>query len=343
MIRALCLLVLSALSGESAGIGVFTMGTVQHPPLSPGWDQLEEFIFHPDQYHAEAVPKGLLRDSVAKFIEARIVAITPRAPLLQTEKVVDYYDLQEACPHLRSLPEKKEKTSDDVMRSTVILRTLALVCLPPDVVFAADYAKHLVGLSSSLPEFQELIDLEDALLDSQDLSQLKVRMALRLRDLENKRQNDYQSQLEYANLEDTLNIKLNRCQAAAEQKAKILAISDRSARIKEEIKIYLAIDYGYLEFLHGWSVRRLRRETWGPQPPQQLQRTENIELRREVAKAFRDTLSSLAPSPDIPKENLDSLRVRCLRAIDFFGGPLSANEKQFVERNTGRQLDQLSK
>jgi hypothetical protein len=343
MARVLCLLVLSVASGKSASPGVFTMGTPQQPPLSPGWDRLEEFIFHPDQYHKESVPRGLPRDSVAKFIEARVVAATPRDPLLQTEKVVDYYDLQEVCPHFRELPEENEKNPEDIMRSTVIVRTFALVCSPPDLTFAANYAKHLVSLSSTLPEFQELIWLDDVLADNSALSQLKARMALRLRDLDNKRQSDYQAQLEYANLEDTLNIKLNRCQRAAEQKAKILAIPDRAARIKEEINIYLTIDYGYFEFLYDWAVRRLRRETWGPQPAQQIQRAENLALRQDVAKDFRAALSSLAPSADVPKENLVSLRVRCLRAVEYFGGQISKSEVQFIEKNAGKQSDQLSK
>jgi len=319
------------------------MGTPQQPPLSPGWDRLEEFIFHPDQYHKESVPRGLPRDSVAKFIEARVVAATSRDPLLQTEKVVDYYDLQEVCPHFRLLPEENEKNPEDIMRSTIIVRTFALVCSPPDVSFAANYAKRLVSLSSTLPEFQELIWLDDILADNSALSQLKARMALRLRDLDNKRQSDYQAQLEYANLEDALNIKLNRCQRAAEQKAKILAIPDRSARIKEEINIYLTIDYGYFEFLYDWAVRRLRRETWGPQLAQQIQRAENLALRQDVAKDFRAALSSLVPSADVPKENLVSLRVRCLRAVEYFGGQISKSEEQFVQKNAGKQLDQLSK
>jgi hypothetical protein len=343
MLRVVLILLGTLIGAQSADPGVFTMGTSQNLPLPPGWSQLEEFIFHPDPYHQESVPRGLVRDSTAKFIEARVIPSTPRGPLLQTEKVVDFYDLQEVCPHLRGLLEKNEKTSDGVIRSAVILRTLALVCLPPDLAFAADFAKQLVGRSSSLPEFQELIGLDDALADGSDFSLLKSRMDLRFRDLDNRRQNDYQAQLEYANLQDTMNVKLNRCQRAAEQKARIIAIPDRSARIKEEIKAYLSIGYGYLEFLSGWSSRRLRRETWGEQPAQQMERAEKRELRQDVVKAFRSTMSSLAPSPGVPKENLDSLRVRCLRAIEYFGGPVSNTELQFVEKNAGLQLDPLSK
>jgi len=319
------------------------METTNQSNLPPGWAELDEFIFHPDQYHAENVPKGIHRDSIAKFIEARMNAKTPRGPFVQAEKVVDYYDLQEACPHLRGIPSKKEKTPEEIMRSAVIVRTIALVCLPPDISFAADYAKHLAALSSTLPEFQDLIGLNDALEGKFDGAQLKSRMEARLADLNQKRQADYQAQLEYANLEDTMNIKLNRSQKANELKAKILAIPNRSQRISEEIKAYLGIQYGYLEFTQVWAARRLRRETWAEQPAQQTQRTENPPLRQGIAKAFLETSASLAPSPQIPKENLDSLRVRCLRAVDFFGGELSARDRNFIEAKAGKQTDLLSK
>jgi hypothetical protein len=32
-----------------------------------------------------------------------------------------------------------------------------------------------------------------------------------------------------------------------------------------------------------------------------------------------------------------------LRAVEYFGGQISKSEEQFVQKNAGKQLDQLSK
>jgi hypothetical protein len=319
------------------------MAQTNQANLPPGWPELDEFIFHPDQYHTESVPKDLPRQSVAKFIDERMVVTTPRNPLVQMEKVVDFYDLQEVCPHLRSLPAKKEKTPEDIRRSTVTIRAIALVCLPPDLDFATNYAKYLIGRSSTLPEFKDLIGLNDALGGNRELVPLKLRMDQRLAELNKNRQGDYQAQVEYGNLEETMNNDLNSSQKANEIKAKTLAIPERSSRIREEIKMYLTIQYGYLEFLQTWATRRLRRETWGLQPAQQIELNRNPELRQNVADAFRARLPSLVPSREIPKENIPSFQVRCLRAIEYFGGKLTPSEAQFVEENAGNQVDPLSK
>lgn len=341
MLHALFVLWL-LVSVEPAASGVLTMGTSHQTPIPPGWGQLEQFVFHPDPYHAEVVPRRLHREVVASFIDERILAATPRGALAQAEKVVDFYDLQESCPHLKSLAAKNEKTPDDIRRSTVVVRSIAHVCLPPDLAFASDYATHLVALSSTLPEFQDLIALNDALAGGLDSAQLKSRMKIRLEALGQKRQGDYQAQIEYGNLEDAMNTQLMRSLKANELKVSILAMPNRSQRIAEEIRMYLGLHYGYIEYLQPWAARRLRRETWASQPSQQTQRGDNRELRQEVALSFRAAVDSLAPSRELPKENIPSLRVRCLRAIDYFGGAVSPNEHQFVEQNAAQQLDPLS-
>jgi len=343
MLRSLCLLLSLSMGAQYAAPGVFTMGTINQATLPPGWSQLEEFIFHPDQFHTEDVPKGLDRNAVTKFVEARVDRLTQFRALLQAEKVIDLYDLQEVCAHLLSLPAKIENSPDVVSRSTVIVRTVALVCPPADMSHAAEYGKGLVGRASTLAEFQELILLNDALGPQSDPKQLRSRMEQKLKELGAKRQTDFQAQLEYSKLEDTLNIRLERSEKANALKLKIIGIAERPTRIREEVKMYLTIQYGYLEFLQTWAARRLRRETWADQPSQQIVRVENAHLRQDVVKTFRLVLESLGRFKEIPKESFDSFQIRCLRGIQYFGGEISNSEAQFVEQKAGNQMDLLSK
>src|SRR4029453_11745423 len=87
--------------------GAQKMATTNMTP-PPAAGQLEQFIFHPDPFKSEEIPRGLSRAAVTKFLNERIDAATPIRPLRQTEKVVEYYDLQEICPHFQSLLQKKQ-------------------------------------------------------------------------------------------------------------------------------------------------------------------------------------------------------------------------------------------
>ena len=119
-------------------------------------------------------------------------------------------------------------------------------------------------------------------------------------------------------------------------------MQDRKKRITQELKMYLDLDYGYLEYLNPWAVARLRRETWAQQPAQQLTRNFDTALRAEVAEMFFTAANNVERMPGVLPDNRNGLRVRCLRAAAFFGQPLSPHDQAFINEHGKGQIDLLS-
>ena len=86
-----------------------------------------------------------------------------------------------------------------------------------------------------------------------------------------------------------------------------------------------------------WAAARLRRETWGDSPADQMVRGEDAGRRAEVAKMFQTFAANLDRMPDVDPENRPALRVRCLRAVEYFGGLLAGGGAPGIPRKTRHQ------
>lgn len=306
-----------------------------------GVQQLESYVLNPDAFHGDAIPKRLQRDVVAGFVVERVGRDTGFKSLVRVDKLVTFYDLQEVCGHLSSLlPPSPAPT--EVAKAAVIGRTIAATCRPAEVQRVARYSALLIANAQSSSEIAELLELQDRLGLGADSRVLEARINQLRATAAAQAQTNYQARLETARLDEMRSLRLDRVRRANEIKAQILAMGDRQKRIGEEIKMYLTLEYGYLEYLTQWAAARLRRETWGNNPADQVVRNEDAGRRAEIAKIFQTVAANLDRLPDVDPENRPSLRVRCLRAVEYFGGPLSVEEQTWIPKNAGRQVDVLS-
>jgi len=303
--------------------------------------KLEQYILTPDPFQADLIPKRLAYAAVAEFITSRIGPNTSLKSLVRVERVVTFYDLQEVCGHLSSLLPRNP-LSGDVPKAAVIARTIAATCPPPDREKIAGYAVGLAGLAATSADVAELVELEDRLSGQSNPKPLAARIAELRAAVEPKRQTDNQARLEAARLDELRTLRLGRVNAANGIKARTLEIVDRQKRVQEEVKMYLTVEYGYLEYLTPFAAWRLRRETWGENPPDQSIRQEIPERRSELAQVFLNLSSGIDKLPDVAPDNYDSLRVRCLRAAEFFGAQLDPKTITWVKEHAGRQVDILS-
>ena len=306
-----------------------------------GIQKLESYILQPDAFHGDAIPKRLKPDVVGRFIIERVGRDTRIKSLLRVEKVVTFYDLQEVCGHLSSLLPPNP-TPIDVAKASVIGRTIAAVCSPSEVPKLAGYSHLLIANAQSSSDIVELLELQDRLGPGTDSRPLEARIGQLRAASAAQADSNYQARLEASSLDEMRSLRLDRMRRANDTKAQLLAITERKKRIGEEIKIYLTLEYGYLEYLTPWSAIRLRRETWGNSPADQLVRAEDAGRRTEMASMFRTVESNLGRLPDIDPENIPSLRVRCLRAVEYFGGALTNEERSWIAQHAGRQVDVLS-
>ncbi len=303
----------------------------QVPP--PSLPELEEFVFHPDQFGKEAIPRRLQPGDVASFLMSRLDAGTPLGALQQAGKLVDFYDLNEVAAWLRRFLDGREAGPEQRKRSIVITLIVARSGAPDDRRFAAGYLNFLVQRATAA-ELPGLVSIYEALGPEGDSQPIRAAATGLL--------SAGQPPADARNLQTLLNMTIPRAEQANTMKARILAMPGRQQRIDGEVKVYLALLVGYPEYLPGWAARRLRRETWGENPADQAVRSSDRRLSTEVAEAFRRVIPLVAANRAFDDHVKSLKRVTCLRAIDFFGGTLSTAEYKEMHADPSRQFDVLS-
>ncbi|MGA8152329.1 MAG: hypothetical protein WB952_15355 [Terriglobales bacterium] len=314
--------------------------TTPHTP-PPAVAELEKFVFHSDKYTSNRVPRKLRAEEVAQFIGTRVDQKASTDVLQQTEKVITFYDVQEVTEQLKRLLADPELSSD-LAKGIPLDRALANVGQPADKEVAGRYYEQLVPRASTYEDFVELISVYSALGSAASADSLRHQIAARRSALLAKGPSDYEAKTGAAKLEDFNNVQVPRAYKANLAKDAILKNRDRPARIRQEIEIYLQISNSYSEILQPWAAARLRRETWAPQPEQQVVRRDDPNGRAELVSAFKSYEAGLPQVRSIPEQSLPSVQVRILRAIEFFGGLLSPEERMFIDKNAGMQIDVLS-
>jgi len=309
------------------------------PPSIP---ELERFIFEHDEYRSDVVPRKLSPSEVAKFLLGRIEKKSELRVFVQTEKVADFYDIYEIVEKFKQFLDKTESSAEDNQRSIVITRIIALVGSKDDIEFAKQYSKHLIQRADTIAEFEDLILLQNVFGPDADSAALRQKIQAKIASLEPQKDSNNQASLQYLKFNETISNKLTRVEKAQQVKSNILTIADRKKRIEEEIKAYLTIEYGFIEYLQPWATRRIKRETWATQPAEQIKRTDNQPLKEDVIKSLRSFLEKLPKIPDLDSDEKEFAKIRSLRAIKFFGGKISAAEENSLRQHKGKQLDILS-
>ena len=292
---------------------------------------LEEFVFHPDQFKTEDIPRGLVPELIAKYTQVRIGPLTPLGPVKQVEKVVNWYDVLEVCEHLAKLLDKREPSAEALQRSAVICRILARLGDASQHELAWQYATtHLAERAETIPVLTELVSVHEALGGEENPLALRQRIDARLARASASAATDAQARQEQQALERLKNVALPQAQQVNVIKLRILRMASRPERLAEEARVYLGLKYGYGEYLPAWAASRLRRECWAEQPDQQTERKIDPARRLEVIAALRGNLPVIAGVPKITDPEKDFMRVTALKAVQSFGGQLSDDELMFV-------------
>ncbi len=305
---------------------------------------LEKFIFESDSFTNEVVPRKLDAAEVARFLSERVDEQAELKHFLQTEKAAAFYDTFEVAEKFKGFLNKSESGEDGVRRSIVIARIIGRVGKPEDVDFAKRYFTHLVSKIDSLVEYKDIILLYDVLKLGKDSAALRTKMQEKIKSLETQKDANDEARIKYLEFQGTIEQQLSRAEKAAPVKEQILNSANRQRRIEEEIRAYIGVEYGFLEYLQPWAATRLRRETWAAEPAQQTERKENPALRADVAKLLQDFLGKLDEDPELAEdaEEKEAAKLQLLRAIKFFDGQISEQDEIFLEQYEGKQADILA-
>jgi hypothetical protein len=303
---------------------------------------LKKFIFEPDEFTDAIVPRRLSPPDVAKFLIQKIDRDTKLESFVQVEKAADFYDSTEIVEKYKGFLDKKESNSDDIRRSIVVARIIAILGTPDDISFANDYYNYLITKVNTLEEFEDLIELHERLGLGLNSAALRGKIKARTEMLKPTNDADYGGRLNYLKFQETTEQKMKLAEQIQQIKDKVLKNSDRHARIEEEIRMYVLNEGGYIDHIPLFSARRLRRETWSAQPPEQFKRNDARPLKEDVVKSFRSFQEKLASMSNLSPEDKEAYSLRVLRAIKFFDGKLADAEEGILRSNKGRQVDILA-
>lgn len=115
----------------------------------------------------------------------------------------------------------------------------------------------------------------------------------------------------------------------------------RPRRLQQTAELYAELDDQSPQELTPWAAARLVRESWAPEPAQQLQNQANPACRRTVISALRTCLAR-SESAYADSEMRLGMRLRLLRALSHFQAELSKAERTFLAKNASYQIDLLS-
>lgn len=308
----------------------------------PSIPALDQYIFKIDEYQSGIVPRKLEHEKVARYLAGKVKRDLALKSFIRVESVADFYDTHEVVEKFKPFLDRSESDEESIRRSVVIARIIARAGDANDVEFIKKYNKHLIQKADTVLVFEDLIHLHEALGLGSASQDLRAKIGSKANSLEQKKETDYRARIEQRQYTGALLQKLNRAEKVEPVKQKILELRDRKERIREETRAYLTIEYGYLEYLQPWAARRLRRETWAANPPEQLKRNDAAPLKKDVADQLRAFLNDPAASPGGKPGGDDSLKLRLLRAIDFFGGEITEVERTFLDTSKRQQADTLS-
>lgn len=303
---------------------------------------LEKFIFEPDEFTDAIVPRRLKSTDVANFLLKKVKKDTSLESWRQVEKAADFYDTTEVPSKYREFLDRKENTSEDVLRSIVIDRVIATLGNADDRDFARQYYLYLIGKIDTIEEFQDIILLHERLDLGSNSAELKKRIQTKLSSLEKYKEDDYEARLRYLKFQETIPSALEAVEKAQAVKDNAVKTVDRQKRLDIEITMYVTTEYGYQDYLLPFAARRIRRETWAANPSEQIVRNDAQPLKSDVVTALRRFLDHLEKDNGFDKEDKEAFRLRTLRAIRFFDGQLSDHEQGILREHRGKQVDVLA-
>lgn len=320
----------------------------QNPPVPESTpdpattSKLKEFIFEPDEFTNTIVPRQMDPVKVAEFLVDKVKKDTKLESFVQVERVADFYDTFEVVEPFMKFLERKESGSEAVQRSSVIAKIIAILGDAKDREFATEYYKFLVQKIETQEDFDYLIDLHMSLGLGAATGEIRKKFEEMLAARKPKSESDQQGRVAFLDFQANVNRKISGAEQIQPMKDKVLTISDRKQRIEEEVKMYLRPMSGYDDYLRPFAVRRIKRETWAPQPADQVKRNVQEPLKEDVIHAFRSILGRLGEFQSLRDGEKEALTLRSLRAIKFFGGKLSEQEEGLLRSEKGRQVDVLA-
>jgi hypothetical protein len=283
---------------------------------------LDQYVFARDPRHAEQVPQNVDPAFVPKYLQEVVIDKLPPERAWRIRDVMDTYDTRDSMSLLDQYLDRKESKPEPFDRSVCCVWTMAEIGREDRQKQAADYYGYLLHHRLARGDFRNLIGCYAALLPDQQPESPEQPIAKLMEQLEPKAKTDYEADVELDELDSLRYNELPQVARAAQHKQRLAKIDDPLRRDSELVRFYLGLDTDNSPYIDRWVVRFLRRDGKADA--------------KTVVKSFRDVMPGRYFKPrDASDERY--LRVRALRAIDYFEGTLTADETKLLKENDRRE------
>lgn len=304
------------------------------PPITaPPLPELDYYVFQADRYNRDRLPRRLAPTDVARFLIARLNKGSRVVSFERAEKAADFYDVYEVSSHFVSMMDGKEASPADFHRSVICGRIVARLGDPMQREFAGKYYRYLIGRASTTEQFEWLGSLAAQLERLGPVEPLRAAVAAHAERLRARLAREPEVEQELQRIKTLVEEYLVMVDSSTALKVRILEIGARRTRIDREIDHYLGLRPEFGQLMKDWAAARLRRESWAPDPPQQIMRADVPALKAELVAAFRDAKARVQAHPGLAEESKEFMNLACLRAIDYFGGRLEPTEQEEFNKN----------
>ena len=266
--------------------------------------ELRRFVYEFDPREV-ILPKDIDPADVAGFIADQLhqPRISPTAAN-QLVELADFYDLKDLTLSLLARLDRREDSNEKYLTAIALTRGVGILGKDEQIQAGLNYLRYLAGLpyaSAAVPELLSCYSEYSLTGPSAFMKALIEGIMSQLRD-DAKSTPSLETRMRA--VEDLYNNTLSRVEAATESKKQIASENESTARLDALVDVYLNLNPRYREWMERWAVRQLLREFESSGTP-------------VLTGAFRRGLGRVQTSGP---------RAVCLRAIEFFGGRLSAEE-----------------
>ncbi|HSI88202.1 MAG TPA: hypothetical protein VK918_04045 [Pyrinomonadaceae bacterium] len=290
--------------------------------------QLDSYIFD-IHYGRKSEPKNLDPAHVEEFIREKIDRSKEPQSFERARNVVDIYDLAAVIDHFDKLLDRSEKDERAVLQSIQSVRLLAEQGDDPTERKAFDYYEYLVKHPASEPPYEPHVEAANSFTRHYSPATLQEVLKREYPKLKEKGKTDYYIDGVAEQVFSLLNGRLPQLVDQINARNSILNIGDLQERIAKLVAIYLGQDDLTSPELERWSAKQLRR----------LAREGQTEA---IISVFRKAADSIKAG-GYKEEEAESFLLRAARAVRFFGGELTPEEKALVDEGSEYQIDYLDR
>jgi hypothetical protein len=287
---------------------------------------LENFVFG-GHYGPYRIPRGIHPPLVAAFLQRRIDADADSNDLSKALDLARFYEAVAAVPHFVTL--LRPANDNPSLHVQLLLCQLIGDLGPADLAKrAADHLNRLlVPRTETIRLARIALETVVVLAPHATFDTLAARLDAELRRLAPDRRSSEAAMMDHDRLAAVIRNDLPRLRLVADAKAKLTS-KDAAERRPLLVEVYLGRDNLRDAYLQVWAARMLRAEA--------------LAIRGQPAQLeFERVLDSIDPAELGEKPATDVLARRAERALRYFGGLLSQEQRDRLSKVKRSSMDFL--